>query len=347
MKTFFSAAALAVLLAGCHAAANKNPLPASGDAIPVKLAPISVGSSQTNIETTGLLSTEDESKLAFKLGGVVDAILVDEGSFVRKGQVLATLKTTEIASEVGQVNLGVEKAQRDYQRVLNLYNDSVATLEQLQNAKTGLDIARQGLSVAQFNQQYARIYAPADGFVVRRLLSAGEIAAPGMPVLVLNHVSGSSNWVLKCGVTDQEWASLKEGQTATVRFDAFAGKELKATVSKKALAADMTNGSFSVELRVQMAGLQPAVGMFGKASIATGTSQATASIPYSALLEADGAQGYVFVTNDRQTVQRIPVQLGRIYNEQVEVLQGLEGYNAIVVSGSAYLSHQSRIRIVQ
>ena len=75
-------------------------------------------------------------------------MLVKEGDRVKKGQLLDTLKSTEIAAQVQQVNLALEKAQRDYQRASKLYKDSVATLEQLQNAKTGVDIARQNLQQA-------------------------------------------------------------------------------------------------------------------------------------------------------------------------------------------------------
>ena len=103
---------------------------------------------------------------------------------------MATLKSAEIAAQVQQVELAVEKAQRDYQRADNLYKDSVATLEQLQNAKTGVDIAKQNLQQVAFNQQYSRIYAPADGFIVKKTANEGELASSGSPVLFMNAVSG-------------------------------------------------------------------------------------------------------------------------------------------------------------
>jgi multidrug efflux pump subunit AcrA (membrane-fusion protein) len=87
------------------------------------------------ITASGLLSTENEARLSFKISGIIEKIFVKEGDRVRKGQLLATLKSTEIASQVQQVQLTVEKAQRDYQRANNLYKDSVVTLEQLQNAE--------------------------------------------------------------------------------------------------------------------------------------------------------------------------------------------------------------------
>jgi membrane fusion protein, multidrug efflux system len=347
MQRLLLLSSIAILSVACKQEPRKNPIPSPGEAIAVTLAPIQSGGLSNTIEATGLLQTEDESKLSFKIGGVVESVYVSEGDYVKTGQVLATLKNTEIASQVSQVQLNVQKAERDYERTYNLFMDSVATLEQLQNAKTGLEIAKQGLSAAQFNQQYARIYAPTSGFVVKKLVSAGEIAGPGMPVLILNHVSGSSHWVLKAGVTDAQWAQIVLGDKAQVGFDAFPGKVFEATVTNRSLAADPANGSFIVELRVNFDKEKPATGMFGRAKIISGKVTYAHVVPYAALLEADGNRGFVFVTKDKKTVARKEVKIGKLYPDHVEIIAGLENENYVVVSGSAFLNEQSAIVVNQ
>ena len=344
MKSIIYLIAIMITISSCTPEKNKSAnIPGPGEAIPVTLAPIQQGGLTQSIEASGLLYTEDESKLSFKIGGVVESVYVTEGDFVKAGQILATLKNTEIASQVSQVQLNVQKAERDYQRIYNLYMDSVATLEQLQNAKTGLEIARQGLSAAEFNKQYAKITAPTSGFVVKKLMSAGEIAGPGMPVIILNHVSGSSHWVLKAGVSDLEWASIHTGDKAQVSFDAFPGKIFQATVSNRSLTADPANGSFTIEIRVSFSSEKPASGMFGKATILTNKLGHVQVIPYEALLEADGDQGFVFVTRNKKTVNRIPVRIGKLYNDRVEIAGGLEGEQFVIIAGSAYLNDKSSI----
>ncbi len=347
MEQFIFMLAIPVLLVSCKPEQKKTAIPAPGEAIPVTLVPVQSGGLANTIEATGLLFTEDESKLSFKIGGVVESVFVSAGDFVKAGQALATLKNTEIASQVSQVELNVQKAERDYQRVYNLYQDSVATLEQLQNAKTGLDIAKQGLSVASFNQQYAKIVAPANGFVVKKLMSAGEIAGPGMPVIILNHVSASSHWVLRAGVSDAQWANISIGDKAQVMFDAFPGKLFNAGVTNRSLTADPANGSFMVELRVAFNGEKPASGMFGKATIATGKIRYANVIPYAALLEADGDNGHVFISTDKKTVKKVQVKIGKLYTDRVEVLSGLENQPYVVVAGSAYLNDNSTIVVKQ
>ena len=109
----------------------KNSL-GEADVIPVKISSVAALGLPKIINATGLVSTENEAKYSFKTGGVINRIFVDEGQFFRKGQLLATLNSTEISAGLMQSNLSVEKAQRDYHRAVNLYKDSVYTLEQLQ-----------------------------------------------------------------------------------------------------------------------------------------------------------------------------------------------------------------------
>ncbi len=335
--------ASAVLLQACGTHATEKNALVSDESIPVKLLPIVSDTSAYVINASGLLSTEDEAKLSFKIGGIIESVLVKEGDKVKKGQLLATLKSTEIAAQVQQSNLALEKAQRDYQRAANLYKDSVATLEQLQNAKTGVDLAKQNLQQVSFNEQYSKIYAPADGFIVKKLANTGELAASGTPVLYMNASSRASKWILKAGLSDQEWAAVQTGNKAIVTTDAFPGKKFTAIVSKKALAADAASGSFIVELQVNFEEEQPGIGLFGSAAITPSGSSIGFSIPYEALLEANGKSGFVFVSDDRKTVKKIAVTIASINNNAVYIADGLQGHAFVVTSGSPYLADNSTI----
>ncbi|MBI5372847.1 MAG: efflux RND transporter periplasmic adaptor subunit [Sphingobacteriales bacterium] len=343
MRNLLFLVTIALLLQSCGGKTSEKNVWTGKDTIPVKLIPIRSDTSVNQVDASGLLSTENEARLSFKTGGVIENVWVKEGDKVRAGQLLATLKSTEIAAQVQQVELGLEKAQRDYQRAYNLYRDSVATLEQLQNAKTGADIARQNLQQALFNQQYSKIYAPADGFIVKKLGNTGELASPGTPVLVMNAASASSKWILKLGLADHDWALVENGNKATVKIDAFPGKIFPAVVSKKSLAADPVSGSFQAELQVELGKEQAAIGMFGTATITASGSTPGFSIPYDALLEANGKKGFVFVTDDRRSVKKVEVTIVSISNTAAYISSGLEGHAFLVSSGSPYLNEQSVI----
>jgi len=345
MRIIITMLATIVILQACGIKANQKTQSSSSGAVPVKLLQVVEQNGKSVINTSGLLSTENEAHLSFKIGGIIDLITVKEGDFIKKGQLLASLKSTEISAQVQQVELSLEKAQRDYQRVANLYKDSVATLEQLQNAKTGVEIAKQNLQQVTFNQQYSKIYAPTDGFIITKAGNVGELTNAGAPVLFMSAVSGSSKWVLKAAVSDKEWASIETGNKASVHFDAFPGKSFNATVSKKALAADAASGSFPVELKIDFGKEKPAVGLFASAAISPAKEIIGYSIPYEALLEANGRQGFVFVTNDQQTVKRVSVTISEINQNVAYISEGLRGFKYVVVSGSPYLTENASITV--
>ena len=273
--------------------------------------------------------------------------MVEEGQFFRKGQLLATLNSTEIAAGLVQSNLSVEKAQRDYERAANLYKDSVFTLEQLQNTRTALNISQKAREAVAFNERYSRIYATADGFVSQKIASEGEVVGPGMPVLAINETQQNDSYLLRVGVTDREWAIINPGQTATVILDGYADKKIEASVFRKSQSADRTLGSFQIELKLKLQNIKPAVGMFGKAEIFTNQDENVKVVPFGSLVEADGDKAFVFTPDGTGKVKKVPVTILRFDNQKVYIKEGLEGMKEIVISNSAYLNEKSTIKIIR
>ena len=317
------------------------------ETIPVKIVSVTSLKSSDDIVATGLLTTENEATYSFKIGGVISKILVEEGQFFRKGQVLALLNTTEITAGYEQARLSVEKAQRDYDRALHLFKDSVYTLEQLQNTKTGLDIALKAAEAVAFNKQYAQVYAASDGFITKKIAHEGEIVGPGSPVLAINETKGNSNYVLKVGVTDEEWAAISINQRAVVKLDGYPDKSFDADVFRTSLASDRNSGSFQIELKTRLGDVTPATGMFGRVQIIALHTRSLPVIPYDALIEADGNKAFVFTTTGNNRVKKIPVTISRFDNEKAYISHGLENINDVVVANSSYLNEHSTIQIIR
>ncbi len=333
------------LFYACNEEKKEDKTVETSDVIPIKTATVESLALTSDINASGLVTTENEAKYAFKIGGVVSHIFVEEGQFFKKGQLLATLDETEIASGLNQTDLNVKKYERDYTRALNLYKDSVYTLEQLQNTKTGLDIARKQKEAVAFNARYAKIVATADGFVSRKIANVGEVVGAGSPVLAINETTQNNSYLLKIGVTDQEWASVTIGQKASVQLDGYPEKSFEATVFRKSQSADAALGSFQIELKLKMGNIKPAVGMFGKATIRTEKAQDFIVIPYNSLIEADGNKAFVFIVANNK-VKRQPVTIHKFENNSVFIKDGLQKTDQIVVSNSAYLNEQSTIKVI-
>src|SRR5882757_5715232 len=144
------------------------------DPILIKLQTITTGNYSRDLQYSGLIASNAEARLSFKIGGIVSKIFVKEGDHVSRGQLLATLDLTEIDAQVQQASQNLEKSKRDEVRISNLYRDTVASLEQLQNTRTGVSVATEALRIAQFNQQYAQIHAASGGAILQKLMNEGE-----------------------------------------------------------------------------------------------------------------------------------------------------------------------------
>jgi multidrug efflux pump subunit AcrA (membrane-fusion protein) len=210
-----------------------------------------------------------------------------------------------------------------------------------------LEVAQKSKEAIAFNERYSKIYATSDGFVTKKVANEGEVIGGGMPVLLTNTAAQNNGYLLKVGVTDSEWATIKPGQTAKVTLDGYPGQMFNATVFRKLQAADREIGSFQVELKLKLGKVVPAVGMFGKAEIATNQQESATVIPYGSLVEADGDKGFVFTTMGTNRVKKLPVTILRFDNQNVYLRDKLEGVDKIVISNSAYLNEQSTVKIIR
>jgi RND family efflux transporter MFP subunit len=325
----------------------------SSAAIPVKVLPLKEYNAFEKIPVSGQFTTDDEVMMSFKTTGIISRIFVKEGDAIKKGQLLATLNLTEIEAGVQQAQLAYEKAGRDLQRITNLYNDSVATLEQVQNAKTARDLAAQSLNTARFNRQYSEIRAEANGFVLRKLANEGQLISSGNAVLQTNG-AGAGRWILRAGITDKQWIVVKTGDAAEILIASGNGQTFSGRVTRKSESVDPSNGLFSIDITLNgnLSG-KIGAGMFGTGVISSGHEHATEkpgaetwTVPYEALLDGDGSSGFVFVTNDSKTAEKMKVVISGIEKDQVIISQGLEKTKWLIVSGSAYLTDKSPIQII-
>jgi len=335
-----------LLLSGCGKESENPALREAVEPIPVKVIYLTQAEVTGSVHSSGQFTTNDETILSFKTGGLVNRVYIKEGDQIRKGQLLATLDLTEISSQVNQTRIAFEKAARDYERVENLRKDSVATLEQLQNSKTGLELAKQQLIASKFNLQYSEIRATHDGVILQKLVNEGQIVGQGMPVLITSS-KGRTDWILRVAVSDKEWANIKLNDKASVQIEALDISDQQAYVSSKAENADQMTGSFSIDLKLNNAReLNIASGMFGKAKIILSQKNLVWQIPYDALLDGNADQGFVFVTNDNINAIKVPVTIDAINGKNILVSKGLDEYKSLIVSGSAYLTDKSAIKVM-
>ncbi|MBK8965977.1 MAG: efflux RND transporter periplasmic adaptor subunit [Lewinellaceae bacterium] len=344
----FAVAGLIYLLGGCGPSSaeptkseTQNP---TDERIPVNTAHVQSKLIDLPVHASGMLTSSAEQRLAFKIGGVISKILVDEGDVVRPGQLLATLDKTEIDAQVSQANQALLKAERDLSRVEGLYRDSSATLELLQNATTGRDVAKESVRIAKFNQQYAEIRATRGGKIIKKLMNAGEITGPGTPVFVLFE-TGTDDWVVKVNVSDRDWARLRTGMPAEVTMDAHPGTVFQGRVSDLAPAADPANGLYPVEIRIRPQGKRFAPGLFAQVDISPQQARRYAVVPVEAIIEGDGQEAFVFALQpDGESVQKMPVRVAFLEGRLAVLAESLPETTEIITSGAPYLTEKKKVK---
>jgi multidrug efflux system membrane fusion protein len=294
------------------------------------------------IHLAGRIFPKTQVNLAFKTGGVIGRICAEEGQKVTRGQLLAVLELAEVQAHFDQAQQGFAKADRDLQRVDNLYQSRATTMEMLQNVRTARDVAAANLEIARFNMRHSRIEAPADGRILKRLCEAREMAGPGMPVLVF--ASSRSRWILRSGVTDRDVARLRIGDVASVRIDALPGVPVQAEVAQIAAAASPLTGTYEIELALEMDDRQLKAGFFARAAIRTSEKESLSLIPVEAMVEGDGLRAIVYILDRRSGQAHKREVLIRELRGTHLAVSGLPAHAEVITEGATYVSDGSPVR---
>lgn len=329
------------LLASCGGAPEAPP-PPPGPA-PVRVTAVVEEVLTRPVSAPGTLGPQEAVPLSFSVGGVLLNVAVDEGDRVVAGQILASLDPIEIDAAVARARSSAEKAERDVARMTRLHADSVIPLAQLQDAQTGVELARAELEAALFNRRYAVITAPAAGTILRRASDAGARVLGGTPVLVLG--TGKGGVLFRAGLPDRDHARVRTGDHATVHFAAHPGRTFTGRVERLGAAADPGTGSYAVEVLLAD-GVDLPTGLVGRVEIQPAASAPMAVIPVEALLDADGARGRVLALSpDGSRVQLRSVTIALMQGGRVGVSDGLEGVGSVVTAGGAWLNDGDPVRV--
>ena len=311
----------------------------------VRVEAVGRKSLQDPIIASGVLASKNELKLAFKTGGMIKRMLVNEGQTVQAGQLLAELDMSEIDAQVNQAKVGLAKAERDLNRVKKLFADSAATLQTLQDVNSNYEAVKEGIKVAEFNQKLSRIYAPTAGRVLRKISEQGELITPFAPALILG--TGEAAYFVNVGLSDRDMVKVKMGDKAKISLDAYPNEQFSGEVTQIAQTINPATGTFEVEIRINASGKKLVSGFVAKAEIQQNTKDSFLFLPTEALVEANGDKAFVFQIDPKtQIVSKKEIRIGKIYPDGVAVISGLSESESIVTQGANFLSEGQKVNIM-
>lgn len=331
-----------LLLSGCRNEHVKN---SSTEITGVRLTRIALERISIPVHSSGVLESSEEIKLSFKTGGIIDKIRIKEGDRVKKGDVLAALNPSEINAQFNLARNGFDKATRDYGRSKNLYADSVATLEQLQNAETALNVAKSNLDIAEFNLKHSEIIASENGIVLKQFAKTNELVASGYPVFLFG-TSGKS-WKVKTGLSDRDFVKINTGDSAVITLDAWPGVKFSAVVDQVGEMANPLTGTYDIEMTLNKTGYRLATGFIAGVEIFPSTRESYIMIPVGAIVEADGHSGFIYYVDKSSAAKKIKIEIVTIIGLKAAVKDDLDGIKEIVTEGAAYLRDGDKVRIVK
>jgi RND family efflux transporter MFP subunit len=327
---------------GGDAAANQD-----SKGTPVMVARVAAAPDADNVSAYGIVRSDKEAALSFKIGGLLKTLNVDTGDQIKKGDILAQLDQREIAAQAARAEAAAAKARRDLARIEPLLKNGFISQQRIDDARSARDIAEAELRQIAFNRTLSTITAPSDGVVLARHVDKNEIVSPGSPILTVSQ--GGQGFILKASLSDRSLARLAVGNEAEVILDAFPNHPLKGHVRRLSAMSDMQSGTFGVEVALDEVPPGVESGFIGKASI-TPTAVAASeilAIPATAILEGHGATATVYVVDEKTMSARLTrVTLRGLQNDKVLVSDGLTLGQNVVSAGAPYLRDGAKVKIV-
>lgn len=294
-----------------------------------------------------------QADLGSKTVGYLDAVLVDRGDLVKKGQVLALVRPSDLPDQlaaargaVAQSDASRALARSNLERAQKLAPLGLVSQQDLQNATSAAAAAEASFGSSQ-SQLAAlgvrlgetRLEAPYDGVVITRRLDPGALIGPATPpALTVARVDVVRAFL---AATEAQAVRLQVGQTARV-WVAGLDAPVIGRVARIAPGFDTTTRTLDAEIHLPNADGKLRPGMYGKGEIETDLKKGSIVVPVESVQISDD-KAFVFVV-DGEAVKRVPVRLGEDLGERLEVAQGLGPQNEIVVRGIDGLSDGSKIR---
>jgi RND family efflux transporter MFP subunit len=324
---------------------DSEPKRSSPEIVRVRVRAVDHEDVRIPVRTSGIVAPNDEVKLSFKTGGVVETIAADEGERVKKGDLLASLDLTEISANVEQTMLTYDKALRDYTRAENLYKDSVGTLEHKQNLFTALNFARLAHEVAKFNLAHSKIVAPDDGVILKQFVKANELVSTGYPVFLFG--SSGKYWKVKAGVSDKDIVKINKGDSAVVSVDAYPGVMFTGKVHQVGEMSNPYTGTFEIEVTLSETGHRLVSGFIASVDLFPAEKRSFCLIPVESVIEADGQNGFVYTVTEANEVLKLKIEIVTLIGPMAAVSGIPDGITEVVSEGAAYLKEGMKVEVIR
>ena len=280
-------------------------------------------------EVVGTVQPKLQAVIEAKVSGRITRLPVTLGQSVKQGDVLVELATQEIQARLDQASATFRQAELEFKRISNLRKQGAVTQAEFDAAQTRYTVAKAGVAEAEALSGYAKIVAPFDGVVARKLADEGDLAMPGKPLLELE---GRTGLRLVADVPTLLAGHVQPEAKLAVRMDTLANP-ITGTVAEISPAADPASRTVRVKLDLsETAGVR--TGQFGRLEVPL-SEAAFLFVPPPALV-LRGQLEILFIATDGKAQMRL-VRSGKQTPQGIEILAGLASGETVIVEGAETL----------
>jgi membrane fusion protein (multidrug efflux system) len=308
----------------------------------VEVLPVVRGSIARQVTVPGAVAPLRTVGVNSQIAGALTAVLVEEGSMVRRGAVLARLDDREIAAQLAAAEAALQVAEAAYARAQQLHERKIITLPEYERERTGVTASRAQVDQLRTRRGYATVVAPTDGVVTEKQVEAGDVVGNNARLFTIADVSAL---VVKVGVSELDVVQLDNGDPVTITLDAFPNRDLRGRIRRIFPTADPTTRLVPVEVVLDSEAARIArAGFLARVTFDLASSNNVLLLPVAAVLGGQGSQA-VFVVDDANTATRRTVVTGLTSRGQVEIVSGLAEGEKVVTTGQNSLRDGMTVRV--
>ncbi len=338
-----SALAVASAMTGCGGKSHSETKKEDDKLIvPVEIDSVTVGDIAAFFTGTATIEAEQETEVVAKVGGIVEKIMVEEGQFVKTGQVLAKLDAEMISVQLAQAGANLKKLEINFERNKDLHKKQLVSTEVFQQSQYEYEQQKASYDMAKLNLDYSEIKTPISGVVSERKIKVGNMILPNQTTF---KVSGLDPLIAVLFVPERHLDKLRTGQLSRLAVDAINSEEIDGHIKRISPIVDPSTGTVKVTIETKdpFGRLRP--GMFARIKIIYDVHANTMKIPKDAIISED-RESAVYVVRD-SVAYKHNISIGYINTTHVEVLEGLALDDVIVTTGKGSLKDSTKVEIVR
>ena len=309
--------------------------------VPVEVTEVATGSVSSYISSSANLVAEFQVNILSEVEGRVARLYVEEGDYVRKGQVLANLVRDDAEIALTKAQLKETNARLAYERGKDLAEKELLSREEFDKFTMDFEIARQEQAEAEWSLEKTTFRAPFSGKISERMIQVGQNIRPGDELFQLTDLDPL---IARIFLPERDIIGLEEGREVKIVLNAAEDTVFDGRIRQISPVVDTATGTVKVTVEAANPPASVRPGSFVTVNIVRETHPEATVIPREAVLR-ELQSAHVFIVED-DTAKKRDITLGLEEGLLVESLSGLELGEQVIIAGQGGLRDGAKVKIL-